>query len=42
MYETADVPTLPAIAEAIEADQLTLAGILIGYYVDLQIRRLGR
>ena len=42
MYETADVPTLPAIAEAIEADQLTLAAVLIGFYVDLQIRRLGR
>lgn len=33
-------PTLPTIAEAIEAEQLTLAGILIGYYVDQQIRRL--
>lgn len=42
MYETADDPDLPTIAEAIEADQLTLAGILIGFYVDLQIRRLWR
>ena len=42
MYETADVPDLPTIAEAIEADQFTLAAVLIGYYVDLQIRRLWR
>lgn len=42
MYETADVPTLPTIAEAIEADQLALAAVLIGFYVDLQIRRLWR
>ena len=42
MYEVATVPTLPDIAEAIETDQLTLAGILIGFYVDRQIRRLWR
>ena len=35
-------PDLPTISEAIEADQLTLAGVLIGYYVDQQIRRLWR
>lgn len=35
-------PTLPTIAEAIESGQLTLAGILIGYYVNQQIRRLWR
>lgn len=35
-------PTLPNIAAAIEADLLTFASVLIGFYVDQQIWRLGR
>ena len=42
MYGRHDDPSLFDIAEAIEADQFTLAAVLIGLYVDQQIRRLWR